>query len=145
MVYNWILRTVCQCHELTLNKHFCILYLCILTTVQWRIQMHWDTRITFNTWPDCYLSYPASLSMNNLHTDYVPTVIKGPMNTVWMKTIVFNLINNVRMCFCSILINYWKNTNKVTSPSSLKNGHLQRGSNIFVTGHMTGSGDTTCK
>ncbi len=40
-----------------------------------------------------------------------------------------------------------KNTNKVKSPSPLKKikGHSQTGSNIFVTGHMTGRGATTCK
>ncbi len=46
---------------------------------------------------------------------------KGHMNTTWQKTIVFNLINNVRMFwlhFDSLLKT--KNTNKVTSPSALK-------------------------
>ncbi len=43
------------------------------------------------------------------------------MNTTWQKTIVFNLIINVGMCFSSILIQYWhKNSNKATSPSTLK-------------------------
>ncbi len=68
------------------------------------------------------------------------------MNTMWQKTIIFHLINNVRMCFGLILIHYWKkNTNKVTPPSPVKpNRHSQTGINIYVTGHMTGSGATTC-
>ncbi len=36
-----------------------------------------------------------------------------------------------------------KNTNKITFLSPLKNEHSQTGSNILVTGHMTGSGATT--
>ncbi len=68
------------------------------------------------------------------------------MNTTWQITIAFNLTNNVRMCFISMLIHYWKQTtNNVTPPSPVKNGHSQTGYNIFVTGHMTGSGATTCK
>ncbi len=63
------------------------------------------------------------------------------MNTTWQKISVFNLINNVTMCF----IIGKKTLNKVTSPTFLKNGHSQTGINIFVTDHMTGSGDTTCK
>ncbi len=38
---------------------------------------------------------------------------KGPNEmdtTMWQKTIAFNLIDNVRMCFSSSLIQYWNIT-----------------------------------
>ncbi len=49
--------------------------------------------------------------------------IKSPMKWTQQKTVVFNIVNNVRMCFSSILIHYWrKNSNKVSSCSPLKMG-----------------------
>ncbi len=50
------------------------------------------------------------------------------MSITWQITIVFNLINTVII-------------QKVRSQSPVKYGHSQRGSNISVTGHTTGSDD----
>ncbi len=44
--------------------------------------------------------------------------------------------NDCQLNFDSLLT---KNTNKVSSLSPLKNGHLQTGSFIFATDYMTGS------
>ncbi len=60
--------------------------------------------------------YPLYACVSSLH-HFCLTFKWTPIT--WQKTIVFNLINNVRMCFNSILINYWKrkHINKVIPPS----------------------------
>ncbi len=74
---------------------------------------------------------------------------KGPIKWTQQHLSENNCVQHNKQCQNAFQLNFdsllKNNTNKVTSPAILRYGHWQTGSNIFLTGHMTGSGATTCK